>query len=458
MSIISSLGVGSGLDLNSLVQQLVDAERKPQENRFDRREIDLQAQLSAFGSLKSNLSTLDSALSKLQFLNEGRSSSSSNSDIVTARVDSTAAVGDYRIEVSQLAGGESRASNPVANPESTLGTGTFKLQVGSGAVVDITVEAIPNQSTNDLFGLRNAINDANAGVRASVVNDIDGSRLVLSSDKTGADNEIKLTDITGFNTAGQDLLNSLADNDSITTNAQNAVFSIDGLALESASNRLSDTLQGVNLELRATTAENSPVIVSVTRDREGVTNALNEFVEAYNAVVSQTRDFGRYDPETEEAGILLGDATLRSIQSRLGFGLQQSGGLEGSEFTSLMNLGIRTDRQGQLSINSTTLNQALDDDFLGVLNLVKDVGGELRSSVRGFSEFGGLLDARTDGLRTRIDDIERQRELLAARMESREALLTRQFGAMDALVGQLQNTSEFLTQQLGALNNNNRRR
>jgi flagellar hook-associated protein 2 len=450
MSVISSLGVGSGLDLNSLVGQLVDAERLPQQNRLDRREAELQAQFSAFGSLKSNLSTLDSALSKLQFLNEGRSGASSNSDIITARIDSTAAVGEYRIEVSELARGESRASNPVADPESTLGTGTFSLQVGSDTAVEITVAA----GSNDLFGVRNAINDAGAGVRASIVNDASGSRLVLSSEKTGADNDIQLTGITGsFNTEGLAVLDSLANNASITTTAQNAEFSIDGLALESASNQLSDTLQGINLELRATTAENSPVIVSVTRDREAITDALNEFVEAYNSVISQTRDFGRYNPETEEAGILLGDSTLRSIQSRLASGLQQSGGLEGSDFTNLMNLGIRTDRDGQLSINSTTLDQALDDDFLGVLNLVKDVSSDLRSSVRGFSEFGGLLDARTDGLSNRIGDIERQREVLDSRMERYEALLTRQFSVMDALVGQLQNTSEYLTQQLGALNN-----
>ena len=454
MSVISSLGVGSGIDLNSLVQQLVAAEREPQENRLNRREVDLQAQLSAFGSLKGSLSSLESALSKLTFLNEGRSGASSNSDSVTARIESTAAVGEYRIEVSQLARGESRASAPVANPESTLGTGTFNLQVGDGTAVEITVAA----GSNDLFGLRNAINEADAGVRASIINDASGSRLVLSSEKTGAGNDIRLDDITGFNAEGQALLNALADQASITTTAQNALFSIDGLALESASNRLSDTLQGVNLELRATTAENSPVIVSVTRDREAITDALNGFVEAYNALINQTRDFGRYNPDTEEAGILLGDSTLRSIQSRLAFGLQRSGGLEGSELTSMMDLGVRTDREGQLSINSMTLDRALDDDFLGVLNLVKEVSSELRSSLRGFSQFGGLLDARTDGLRTRIGDIERQRELLATRMEGREALLTRQFSAMDALVGQLQNTSEFLTQQLGALNNSNNRR
>ena len=454
MSVISSLGVGSGIDLNSLVQQLVAAEREPQENRLNRREVDLQAQLSAFGSLKGSLSSLESALSKLAFLNEGRSGASSNSDSVTARIESTAAVGEYRIEVSQLARGESRASAPVANPESTLGTGTFSLQVGDGTAVEITVAA----GSNDLFGLRNAINEADAGVRASIINDASGSRLVLSSEKTGAGNDIRLDDITGFNAEGQALLNALADQASITTTAQNALFSIDGLALESASNRLSDTLQGVNLELRATTAENSPVIVSVTRDREAITDALNGFVEAYNALINQTRDFGRYNPDTEEAGILLGDSTLRSIQSRLAFGLQRSGGLEGSELTSMMDLGVRTDREGQLSINSMTLDRALDDDFLGVLNLVKEVSSELRSSLRGFSQFGGLLDARTDGLRTRIGDIERQRELLATRMEGREALLTRQFSAMDALVGQLQNTSEFLTQQLGALNNSNNRR
>jgi flagellar hook-associated protein 2 len=179
---------------------------------------------------------------------------------------------------------------------------------------------------------------------------------------------------------------------------------------------------------------------------------VNAFVEAYNSVVDQVRELTKYDPEAQRGALLVGDGTLRSIRSRLSEGLLQSGGLEGSSLTNLVNLGIGSDRNGKLSLDTAALDAAMNTDMEGTVALLNEVSGGLKDRVDGFSQTGGLLDARSDGLRSRISDIDRQRQVLENRMESFEARLVRQFGAMDALVGQLQNTSQYLTQQLGALN------
>jgi len=143
---------------------------------------------------------------------------------------------------------------------------------------------------------------------------------------------------------------------------------------------------------------------------------------------------------------------LRSVQGRLAQGLQSPGSDPEASFTNLVNLGVNSDRNGRLSLDSAALDQAMDQDFRGVIGLVNEVSQGLRDSVKGFTEPGGLLESRTEGLQTRMKGIDRQREALDLRIERLEARLIRQFGAMDALVGQLQSTSQFLDQQLGALN------
>jgi flagellar hook-associated protein 2 len=315
--------------------------------------------------------------------------------------------------------------------------------VGDRLAVDVVID----EGNNSLRGIRDAINRADAGVQASIVNDGSGARLVLSSNRTGAEN------IISVEVAGSDGLARLARPNLTQTMApQDAEAVINGLTVTSPSNSLDQTLDGLTLDLKGTTEAGAPITVTVGQDREVVRSALNEFVKAYSGVVETARDLTRYDPETREGSVLLGDSTLRAIRGRLVQGLQQVGGGADAAFTNLVNLGVNSDRNGMLSLDSAALDRAMDQDFQGVISLVNEVSGGLRDTVQGFTQSGGLLDARTDGLRTRMRDIGRQREMLEARMVQFEARTVRQFGAMDSLVGQLQNTSRFLDQQLGALN------
>ncbi|TVP87237.1 MAG: flagellar hook-associated protein 2 [Thioalkalivibrio sp.] len=444
---ISSLGVGSGLDLNALVDQLVAAEREPKVQRLDRREADIQARISGFGAARGGLSGLETALDKLSKLQQVRTASSSDGNRLEVSARPGAATGSYTVEVNQLATAQSLASGRFEDAGASLGTGTLSLQVGDGEAVAIEID----EENNSLRGIREAINGANAGVQASIVNDGEGARLVLSAARTGADQTVSIT-VSGDEGEVGDLGRLATGNLTETVPGRNAELVLNGLPVTSPSNNLDETLEGLNLQLKGTTEPGAPITVTVGEDRAAVREALNEFVKAYNGVIDTVRDLTRFNPETQEGAAMVGDSTLRSVQGRLAQGLQTSGTDPEAAFTNLVNLGVNSDRNGRLSLDGAALDQAMDQDFRGAIGLVNEVSAGLRESVKGFTEPGGLLESRTEGLQTRMKGIGRERETLDLRIERLEARLVRQFGAMDALVGQLQSTSQFLDQQLGALN------
>jgi len=442
---ISAMGIGSGLDLGGLVAQLVAAEREPQEKRLNRREADIEARISAFGAIRSGLSSLETVLGRLAALQQGRTASSSDGNRLEVRALPDATVGSYSFQVNQLATAQSLASGRFADADAALGTGTLTVQVGAAPAVAIEI----NQENNSLRGVRDAINAADAGVQASIVNDGEGMRLVLSAAQTGAGQAISIT-ATGAGRGDLALLTN--GNLTETVAGRNAEFVVNGLNVTSPNNNLTDTLEGLNLQLKSRTEPGAPVTVVVERDRDAVREAFGEFVEAYNSVIETVRARTRFNPETGEGAALVGDSTLRSIQSRLAAGLQRSGTEPDATFTNLVNLGVNSDRNGKLTLDEAALDRAMDRDFQGVFALVNEFSSGLQDAIKGFTEAGGQLDTRTEGLRTRMRGIGRQREALDLRIERLEARLVRQFSAMDSLVGQLQNTGQFLNQQLGALN------
>lgn len=449
ISSITSLGIGSGLDLNSLVDDLLAAEREPREKRLDRREAGLQAQISAFGSIRGGLAELDVAASRLATLRAGQTASSSDETRVTATANGSASTGRVTVEVEALARAQSLASVALADADAEVGTGAFTLQLGEREAVRITIDS----GNDSLRGLRDAINQSDSGVSASIVNTGEGARLVLTSSETGAANTIALT-VDGALVGAENptgLARFATEALDVATAGQDARARINGLLVTSASNTLDGTVEGLRLELRGETEAGSPVRLDVGEDRGTIQKALEGFIDAYNAVVGQIGDFTRYNPDTQAAGLLLGDSLMRGLRGQLSAALTRSVG-DASGLGNLVNLGVRSGENGKLALNAGALEQALDRDFAGSVGLINTVAGGLRDTVQGFTSSGGLLEARTDGLRSTVRTIDRQRETLETRMEQLETRLRRQFGAMDALVGQLQQSSSFLDQQLTSFN------
>ena len=438
---ISAPGVGSGLDVNSIVNQLMTLERRPL-NRLESSKQDLQVQLSAFGTLKSSFDSFQSALKDLKTLNafEVYKADSADETAFTATANSSAATGFTDIQVISLAEAHKMGSLAIADTDTTtLG--------GSGDQVTFTVNG--NAFTVDgggmtLSQLRDAINDAadNTGVSATIISENSGSnRLVLTARETGNDNAINLS-FTG--TLGTDL--GLTD---INTPGQlDSELLVDGLyTITRSSNTISDAISGITLNLKSETTD--AVQLNVSRDTESVTESVQAFVDAYNELQTTI------DSLSGEGNDLEADNTLRSIENQIRAVFNTPPGALNSSFSYLSEVGVSFQRDGKLSLDSDDLQKAIDSDFAGMAELFAndDQGYLFRvdALVSTFVQTDGLIGIRQDGLNTRIDTVDQRILDMEFRLELREQRLLNQFTALDVLMGELQGTSNFLTQQLASL-------
>ena len=403
---ITAAGVGSGLDIESLVTQLVAAERSPVENRILRQDAQITAELSAFGTFKNALAAFQSSLADLNVLdNFGRRVGvSSDSDVIAATSDGTAVNGSYDITVNQLAKAHSLASGSYASTDEVVGTGTLTLRFGTTDytppdpgpesynaftlnperdVATITIDS----SNNTLEGVRDAINAADAGVTAAIVNDGSGFRLLLSSAQTGAANSIEIAvadsgDGDNADASGLSALafNSTATNLSQTVAAQDANFTVNGLAISTAGNVATDVIEGIDLTLKDVSGA-APVTVSVSEDTEALKELVTDFVDGFNNFVRTANGLTAYDAESGSAGALQGDFSVRSITGQLRQVLSDA--VEGfnGPFSNLSELGITTETDGTLAIDSARLDSVLAQNFDDVVGLFAAVGLPTDASV-----------------------------------------------------------------------------
>ncbi|WP_083559270.1 flagellar filament capping protein FliD [Oceanococcus atlanticus] len=445
MPTITSAGVGSGLDINSLVAQLVAAERAPVANRLTRQESTIRVELSAFGQFRNALSAFDSALEKLSNADtlDGRGASSSDEEVFTASVQSGAALGRFSVQVEQLAQAHRMASTtPYASVDDPVGYGTLQLDLGSDS---FSVEIDP--AAQSLAEVRDAINNAadNPGVRATILNTDSGAILQLSSDRTGADSEIQLS-----SSGGDGELNTFIANLGQTQAQQDAIVYVDGYQVTSSSNSLDGVLQGVTINLNE--ARPGEVFdLNVSRDNNAAVEVIKEFVNTYNSFVDQAKSLGGYNADTEVAGTLNGDSILRGATNQLRQALTGSYG-EGDEFLSAFGIGLDVD--GRLSFDETELSSVLDADFSKLRDFLSGDDGfvaSLQGITGGYVDDDGIIGGRVDSLNQRLDRIEERNEALDARMERIEARYLAQFSALDVMLSQLQQTSSYLSQQLASL-------
>ena len=390
MATISSLGVGSGLDIRSLVDQLVAAERAPAENRIERQEERLQTQISGLGQVRSALGTFQETVQEFarpgSFVNV--EANSSNADALGVTASDAAESGSFDVQVLQRAQAQSVASEAFASRSDPVGTGTLTFRFGAvesdeaGAVTGFTqnqdaatrsIEIDP--ANNSLTGIRDSVNAADIGIRATLINDGTGERLVFSSTETGAANGF-VVDVDADDPGSA--LNSLAFNENATSlqlnrASQDAQLTIDGLAVTRASNSIDDLIEGVTLDLNQASEET--IRVDVTRDNSGAGDKVREFVDSYNALQEQVNELTRFDPETRESGPLNGNGVVRGIMSSLRSALTSPvDSLEGRGVRSLADIGILTSRDGTLSLDEGRLQNALDSDPDAVQALFSPTG------------------------------------------------------------------------------------
>lgn len=402
MPSITSTGLGSGLDINSLVGQLVAAERQPATNRLDRQEAQIQAKISAFGSFKSALSDFRTSLSALsQSSIQKLSATSSDDAVLSVAAESNADLANYRMEVKQLAQSHSLASRTFTAADEAVGTGTLTFKFGATdydadtdsyngftqnadkGTLTLTIDA----SNNTLTGIRDAINRAEAGVTAAVVNDGTGYRLVLNSQSGSRSSlEITVADSTDGDDSNATGLSALAFNAGATQMiqtqaAQDAIVSINGLDVLSQNNAVSSALKGVTLNLQQA-QPGKAIDVAISQDSNGITQAVEGFISSYNALVKSVDAMTGYDADSQTGGVLLGDPTVRGGMMQIRAALTGAiKGLDGSVRT-LADLGIRTQGDGTLGLDSDQLNQALESERDSVAALFTVLGRPSDGKVR----------------------------------------------------------------------------
>jgi flagellar hook-associated protein 2 len=454
MASITSTGIGSGLDVGGIVEQLVAAEGQPAQQRFARQEARAQSELSAYGTLKSALSEFRDQLDGMRELNSllARKASSGNEELFAVVPDETAVPARYSVEVVQLAEAAKLTSGAFTGSDAAVGTGTLTIGVGALTFdVEITAE------NNTLAGIRDAINAAadNAGVSATIVNADAGSYLILSGTKTGASREVSVSQTGGDGGLAALTYDAAAGTGALTQSqaAQDAQVRIDGFDVFSETNTITGAIDGVSIDLlQAAPGETNDAVIEY--DTAAVRSSVTDFVESYNELVDTVGSLTSFNPETRQGGPLLGDATLRGLEAQLRREFSTPAGNSQSPFGTLAEIGVSQQVDGKLAVDDTRLDEALGTNFQDVGRLFAGEDGfatRLFDRVDRVLADDGAIETRTEGLNNRIERIEEQREALGRRLEALETRLLRQFNALDSLVSQLNNTSSFLTQQLANL-------
>ncbi|MCG5513017.1 flagellar filament capping protein FliD [Ectothiorhodospira shaposhnikovii] len=463
MATISAMGVGSGIDVRGLVNQLVAAERQPQEQRIARQEKQAKDQISALGRLKNALADLGKAMDKMKDPASFRAFDVRvlNESIVSASVRGNAPPGSYEVEVQQLAQSQRLATNAGLfgagfTATDQLGAGDVTITLKDGSTETFTLA----DGASSLQDLQNQINASSTNVRASVVNDGEGPRLTFTSLKTGEANGIAAVSGSGSSQLNKLTFNVTDETDGFTQlrAAKDAILVVDGLTITRTSNQVNDVIDGVDLTL----TEEGTTRVGVTEKEETAREAVQAFVDAYNALRRQTNQLGSFNADAGTSAALNGDSTLRGVQFQMGRLLGNPvAGMDGS-VRILADLGISTQRDGTLSVDQARLDARLAEDPDEVIRLFTDKDDGLVARMQGMVEqYTGrdnILDTRTKSLERSLRGLEDQRDRLDYRMERVEARLIAQFSAMDAMVAQMNQTSQFLDNQLQMISNMNRKK
>jgi flagellar hook-associated protein 2 len=467
---LTAAGVGSGLDVKGMVSQLMTVEQRPM-TLLATKEASYQSKLSSLGSVQGSLSALQTVAQSLKTAGSAAYSTSvSDSTVLSATADSTAASGNYAVQVTKLAQVQKlvSAAPGLADTTSTVGLGsatsiTITLGTTSGTPVNgqyasagfvadpakTPVTLSIDSSNNTLAGIRDAINAANAGVTASIINDGSSTpyRLSLTSNSSGAASSMQLT--VG---AGETAIDSLLSFDptkpsqslSETQTARNAQLTVDGVSVSSASNSVVGAIQGVTLNLTKETT--SAVTVAVQRSSSQLSAALSSLVSAYNSANKAMAG------ATAKGAVLQGDWAVLGIERQLRSILGSTQSVSGS-YTTLSRLGISFQNDGSLSLDATKVSTALSTDVGSVSALALALGGAIKSFADSLLGSSGPIANQTAGINRSITDIGRRTIKLQSRLDATQLRYQKQFSALDKLMSGMTQTSTFLTQQLGNLPN-----
>lgn len=454
-----SASTSTAIDVQSLVSQLMAIERQPI-TKLNTKISNYQSKISSLGTVQGLVSSFQSAATSLGSSLQGYGATSSDSTVLTGIASTSATAGIYSVTVGPLAQAQSLAATGQASTSTTISSGAsttisfdFGTTVGAtftsngSGVKTVTIDA----TNNTLQGISDAINAAKIGVTASIVNDGSATpyRLVLTSSNSGASNSLKIT----TNGAGNGVDTLLAYDPAGTKNmtqtvaAQDASFTMNGLAMTSASNTVTNAIPGVTLTL---SKENATANLTVARDVAAISTAASNFVSAYNALYSQLKSRTAYGSSTTTAGTLAGDITVRGMMDQLRNILMTPA--TGGTMSNLLEVGITTQASdGSLKLDSAKLSTAISNDYTGVVNLFTSTTGfatRLNSWATSTLTAGGTISSRITSFNSNITDLNKQVSALENRMTQLQKLYTNQYTRLNMALSSMNSTSAYLSQQL----------
>lgn len=469
MASISTLGIGSGLDLSSILDSL-QAAQKATLTPISKQQSSYTAKLSGYGTLKSALvsfQTANTALNKADLFTA--TSTASSSTAFSATTTGNAVAGKYTINVTQLAQSQTlttKNTQPDSKTAIATGDSVLTIQQGGGKEpVTINVSA----ANSSLAGIRDAINNSKSGVSASIINVGNGQyRLSVTSDDTGSDNAMKLSvsgdsalqSFMGYNGTSTDAANSMVE--SVT--AQNAELTVNNIKIINSSNTISDALEDITLNLKDVTTGNQTL--TITKDTSKAETAVKAWVDAYNSLQDTFSSLTKYTAVDSGAtqdsgnGALLGDSTLRTIQTQLKGLLNNP--QSSSSFKTLAQIGVTSDPStGKLELDNDKLSAALKKDASGVKEMIVGDGKTsgittvIGNNVTSWLSSTGIIKAATDGVSKTLNNLTAQYNKASERIDSEMARYKAQFTQLDVMMSSLNSTSSYLTQQFDTSSSKN---
>lgn len=473
MATISSPGVGTnGLDVKSIITQLVALEKKPL-NTLKLQAATVNTKISAFGQIKSLVSTLSDAAGRLTSVTGWNAVSATSSD---SKFVSASAVGGtlptaFSVEVQGLAKAQATASAALLPVGGALGAGKLRLELGqwsvspasftpaSGAPVEIDIVA-----TDTLNDIASKINGTNAGVTATVLTDASGERLLLRGKNTGLEAGFKLSVLEGAdtdpNSAGNTDatgLSRLVAGSTVTQSASNAAATVNGIPVSSATNTFASTVSGVTFKAEQITT--APIEITVSKDTSAVKNNMDDFVKAYNAINQLLNEATKYDAATKSAGLLQGDSTALALQNSLRSAIQ-SVSTGSAVFQRLADVGITQQRGGDLAVDGTKLDKAMTENMDELKNLFRSTGGgtadgigvKVKALTSDLLANNGFFKSKDDSLQLSLKRNSQDQSRVNDKVDAFERRITARYNALDTQLSSLNGLNAYIAQQVTAWN------
>jgi len=472
MATISSTGIGSGLDVNSIVTQLVALERRPIE-QLQTESSKLDTRLSSFGKIQSSLDALRSAARTLTDTTTWKAAAGQSGDAsaVGVTVSSGTSPGSYSVNVTDLAAAQMNASSALPLASSVLGQGTLTIDIGAWAedlsgftpkagTSSVSISIGPGEDT--LEKIRDKINNTSGlGVRATIVNDANGARLVMQSRTTGEENgfRVQVSDDDGVSDDDSGLSRLAYDPENgagVSLRNQpgaNAKATINGLPVESATNALSDVIDGVSLTLSKKTT--GPVDVTISRDTASMRKAIDSFVGAYNDLVKLMRDQTKYDATSKSAGPLQGDRTAIAILGQLRSAMGGSSSASAT-YGRASDIGLQIQTDGTLKATGTKIDAAIANvdelqKFFATSTTSSATSGladRLRKLTDTLISADGAVPSRQEGLRKLKTANGDRQQALEDRVAATEKRLRAQYQTLDTNMARLSSLQNYVSQQI----------